>query len=197
MSKTHSGNIEVRRTVLGSEEPFNALVDPAVGFECDKYVWFLSPSGYAWSVMNGKPKTLHRFVFELLGIIPKGMVIDHKEGDRLDERMEKLRLATVQQNNMNRSVNKNNILGIKGVYQRAETKFKDSYRAQITINHIHYSLGDYADKYVASYAYNLAAVALFGDWAWLNELPTDFDYVAARAALSPKVLSFAVAGGID
>lgn len=48
-------------------------------------------------------------------------VVDHKNGDSLDNRWDNLRAATRSQNGANRVVSKNNRLGVKGVYQDKKT----------------------------------------------------------------------------
>lgn len=50
--------------------------------------------------------TLHAWIF---GSPPKGMVVDHANGDKLDNRRSNLRLLTVAQNGLNRHrANRNN-----------------------------------------------------------------------------------------
>lgn len=48
---------------------------------------------------------------------PGDLLIDHVNGDRLDNRISNLRLATVSQNGFNRKIGKNNTSGYKGVTQ--------------------------------------------------------------------------------
>lgn len=54
---------------------------------------------------------LHRFIMNP----PKGMVVDHINGDTLDNRKSNLRVCTVQQNIFNSKISKNNKTGMKGV----------------------------------------------------------------------------------
>lgn len=64
-----------------------------------------SKHGYIMANLNGHPRRVHRILWEkLVGKIPDGMQIDHINGDRTDNRLENLRLATNQQNSSNREV---------------------------------------------------------------------------------------------
>lgn len=62
---------------------------------------------------------------------PKGMTIDHENGDRVDNRWSNLRLATKQQNVRNSRKPKHNTSGFKGVSWVAETKV---WRASIKVS---------------------------------------------------------------
>jgi hypothetical protein len=56
----------------------------------------------------------HLAWFHYYGVTPAGL-IDHENGDKSDDRIENLRLATASQNSMNQGRNRNNTTGFKGV----------------------------------------------------------------------------------
>lgn len=61
--------------------------------------------GYIMANIKGFPRRVHRLVWEAIyGEIPQGLQIDHKDGDRTNNRVSNLRLATNQQNSSNRKV---------------------------------------------------------------------------------------------
>lgn len=94
-------------------------------------------------------------------------VIDHKNGNSQDNRKTNLRVATVQQNCMNRGLNKKNKHNGKGFcYSKADKKF----RAYIYLSGKAKSLGSYKTRDEAALAYNKAAIEHFGEFAKLNEV---------------------------
>lgn len=104
---------------------------------------------------------LHRFLMDA----KEGEVVDHLNGDTLDNRLCNLRRCTVAQNAMNRSLNKNNTSGYKGVVWHTQAL---KYQARISVNSRWKSLGMYSDKKVAALAYNEAAKLYYGEFAKLN-----------------------------
>jgi len=58
-----------------------------------------------------KSDFLHRVIMNA----PKGMEVDHKNGNTLDNRKCNLRICTSSQNSMNKHTQKNNTTGYKGV----------------------------------------------------------------------------------
>lgn len=64
-----------------------------------------------------------RVIYEMRnGKIPDGMVIDHINGDSLDNRIQNLRVVDLVQNARNRKVSSTNTSGITGVHFHKATK---------------------------------------------------------------------------
>src|SRR4051794_21774997 len=84
--------------------------------------------GYAATNLNGKTVYMHRMLLPL----PKGTQVDHKNGNKLDNRQRNLRPATPSQNRMNKPlITGRNTSGFKGVSRRRDT---GKYRASIGAN---------------------------------------------------------------
>ena len=91
---------------------------------------------------------------------PKGMFVDHINGDTLDNRRSNLRVATVSENAMNRKKKATNTSGYKGV-----NKVKDKWIARISTNSGRISLGTFDTPEEASEAYCAAALKYHGEFA--------------------------------
>lgn len=106
----------------------------------EKYYWSKSHNGYWISSSNYSNNhcciRLHRL---LLGA-KHGEYVDHKDRDRSNNRRNNLRLATKQENNINRTKQNNNKSGFVGVYWDKQTSM---WRAQIKINNKIITLGRY------------------------------------------------------
>jgi hypothetical protein len=86
--------------------------------------------------------------------------IDHKEGNRDDNRWEQLRPATQQQQIWNRSIFKNNLSGFRGVNQERGGR----YRARIRVGGKRIQLGTFSTPQEASAVYEAAARQLRGEF---------------------------------
>jgi len=75
------------------------------------------------------------------GKIPVGMVIDHINGDRSDNRIENLRVCTRAENNQNTRLRANNTSGTKGVWWDKHSK---SWRVSIFKNKQKHDLGRFS-----------------------------------------------------
>jgi hypothetical protein len=138
--------------------------------------WYCSHGYAATSVTfhNGEKWTgttfyLHRWIWDSwanrsLG----GLQIDHINGDKLDNRLENLRVATNSQNQCNNRVRKDSSSKFKGVYY---SKSKHKYRAHIYANGKSIHLGFYTDPLEAAKAYDQAAIHYFGEFARTNIRP--------------------------
>lgn len=92
----------------------------------------------------------------------KGMVIDHVNGDPLDNRRSNLRVCRQSQNCQNRKAQKNNKLGLKGVCK--DTK-KNLYRSSIMKDGKLVFLGYSKTPEEAHEKYKKAAIELHGEFA--------------------------------
>jgi len=119
---------------------------------------------YAVRAMQTNHKKLTiRMANEILGI-PSGSIVDHANGDALDNRKSNLRPATKQQNNRNARF----ALGISGFRGVTIDKHGVLWVAQIKCDGRRICLGRFADKISAALAYDAAAREYHGEFAVLN-----------------------------
>lgn len=72
-------------------------------------------NGYMQTGINGRYFKNHRIIFLMHhGYLPD--LIDHIDGNKLNNKIENLREATESQNNYNKRLQKNNRSGVKGVH---------------------------------------------------------------------------------
>lgn len=119
-----------------------------------KVAGYLDLKGYWGISILGHQVRAHRLAWlYVYGSVPDCQ-IDHKNGNKTDNRIENLRLATNQFNQFNIGISKNNTSGFKGV-NFVETN--QMWRAKITINRKTICLGYHPTAIRASLAYKLAA----------------------------------------
>ena len=90
-------------------------------------------------------------------------LVDHINGDGLDNRRANLRAATPAQNGMNRTIGRNNTSGYKGVVRN-----RANWRARLETGGRIIQLGTFGTREEAARAYDAAAVEHFGEFALLN-----------------------------
>lgn len=95
-------------------------------------------------------------------------IVDHKDGDGLNNRRSNLRFATKSQNQFNKRINKNNSSGYKGVRFASWAGGENKWRASIFTDGKHKSLGYFLTPEMAAAAYDEAAIEIFGKFARLN-----------------------------
>ena len=92
-----------------------SLVDDEDFDILSKFKWYYSKgrnTNYAIAANNRKLIRMHRLIMNP----KKGFVIDHINGDGLDNRRENLRICSYSHNSMNSALKKGNKSGIKGVF---------------------------------------------------------------------------------
>lgn len=85
----------------------------------------------------------------IAGELPEGITVDHKSMDGLDNRRSNLRLATYQQQMLNRG--SNGYSGYRGVTER---KKDGKWRAECRVDKEHIHIGYFEDRASAAYAWD-------------------------------------------
>ena len=124
-----------------------------------RHNWYLDSNGYPITY-TGRSKTLHK---NLLGKQQKGYVIDHINRNKLDNRLENLRIITSRENSYNRTKSSTSNNKYKGVIKR-----NNKYIASITKDGIRKEIGGFDTEEEAAKTYDMMAQELFGEFAGLN-----------------------------
>jgi len=117
------------------------------------YAKTVSPEGWLIS--------MHRLIMNA----PRGMLVDHRDHNGLNNRKGNLRICTKAQNTHNRRGVKGSSSRHKGVHW---DKQHNKYRAVIVHKAKRYNLGRFDDEDDAGRAYDKKARELFGEFAYLN-----------------------------
>lgn len=141
---------------VGAKQGY-AIIDAEYS-HLDNHRWTVDFDGYA--VSTGKK--LHHMV---IGKPTKGFVVDHINGNKLDNRSVNLRFVTYGENLANKGANSLNKIGVKGVYRNKNRK---RWCAAITHSGKFRYIGTYDTIEEASRAYDKTATELRGDLAWVN-----------------------------
>jgi hypothetical protein len=172
---------------------FYTYVDAADYEWLSQWTWSLV-GGYAGRVSRDGLILLHREIMKP----PQGMVVDHKNRNKLDNTRDNLRVCTHGQNVQNRGKRRGCSSRFLGVYHM---KDQGKYHAYVYYERRQCSCGDFADENEAARAHDAKAVELYGEFARLNfpeEWPTERrakvyaapeDQIARRKAAQRKTRS--------
>jgi len=126
----------------------------------NQWKWCVNSENFAHRRSKNKLVTMHRFIMNP----PKDMQIDHKNGDRLDNRRSNLRICTGSQNCMNRKT-----IGSMSGY-RGVRKWYNKWQGRIEVEGKKINLGLFNNAVDAAEAYNQAAIKYHGEFARLNQI---------------------------
>lgn len=135
-----------------------ALVDPADADRLSRHTWMSANRGYAVAIINGERVLMHRLILDA----PKGVEVDHADGDGLNNQRYNLRICTRSENAKNR----HSTCGqsrFKGVWRD-----KQAWRATIWVDRCKINLGSFTTQKKAARAYDNAARELHGAFACTN-----------------------------
>jgi hypothetical protein len=129
---------------------------------------YLMQDGYRGVRVDGKYYIVHRIIFVMHhGDIPGNYIIDHIDRNKLNNRIENLRLATLQENQFNRTTKRNTSSEYKGVWFDSVKGF---WKAAIRINGERHYIGQFNLEEEAAIAYDELALKHHGVYANLNIL---------------------------
>jgi len=159
--------------VIKLTKGYRSLVDDEDFEYLKQFKWnvrIVSGTQYAKRNINiGEKQTtinMHREITKC----PKNMMVDHINGNGLDNRKQNLRICTRSQNLMNSNKPKDaKSSKYKGVCFYKKGNYK-RWRSEIRLNKKAIFLGYFVNEKDAALAYNEAAIKYYGKFAKLNEV---------------------------
>lgn len=131
------------------------------------FTWHCTTAGYAARRQLKAEGGYRKIIYMHRQITKAGdslLDVDHINGDKLDNRIENLRLVTHAQNMLNWD-NRRGTSIYRGVSWNSE---RNKWKAQIQLNNKNKPIGRFNTEIEAAKAYDLEAKKLFGEFARLN-----------------------------
>lgn len=151
--------MKIIKTTKGHE----VMVDDEDFARPSKMTWYLGNRGYVVCDYRGRGMREHLQLHREVMGLQKGdsRLVDHRNGDALDNQKANLRICTKAQNGWNQGPQKTNTTGYKGVSKTPNGR----YTCQIRHLGRKYHLGSYPAAEEAYEVYCLAADLLHGEFA--------------------------------
>lgn len=156
--ETETPQGDVRQIALG--DGFTAYVDAGDYEWLSRWQWSMR-GGYAARMEKRTPIYMHRAIANP----PEGMIVDHKNRNKLDNTRDNLRVCTQQQNAGNRSKRRGTHSRFAGV---GFNKQYGKHFAAVNARGERFFLGYFANEVEAARAHDAKAVELYGEFARLN-----------------------------
>lgn len=139
-------------------------VDSDVHARASEHSWHLH-HGYPATTIGSGAKAQKLYLHRFVTAAKSGTIIDHQNGDPLDNRRSNLRRASSAQNSANSKRPVTNGTGLKGVSKRGS-----KFRAFIHKAGTTHALGSFDTAKAAACRYDREAKKLFGRFAKTNKL---------------------------
>ena len=123
-----------------------------------RYSWCISKTGYPVARINNRVVKMHRY---LLGLTSGDKVVDHINGNPLDNRRANLRVCSTLENAWNIGLKKTNTSGCAGIRKTPN----NTYNVRITVNRKEIHVGNYKTLDDAVRARKQAEQTYYGEFA--------------------------------
>lgn len=137
------------------------IIDKDLYYDIIKYKWNIAQQQYIQKTENRKTITLHRYIMNYIG----NNVVDYIDGNKLNNKLENLRIINRTQNAMNKTKS----IGTSSKYIGVSLGTRDGkWNSGIQINGIQKHLGCFENEIDAAKARDQATKKYFGEYGKLN-----------------------------
>jgi hypothetical protein len=161
---------------------------PFVVDECDMPIVL----SHRWHLVHGRPMTVvngrHVLMYRLFVSANQGYVVDHIDGDISNNSRNNLRVCTQAQNTLNNRGHSDRKYIYKGV-KKTDSGWVSSIK-NLNFFHSRINLGTYRTEREAAVAYDVAAIAINGEFAKLNVADATYAEMRVAADSIKKSLSW-------